>query len=59
MFDDIGLGINIGKCAAHCIKRGKYYKDAELPIGDHQIIKVLEKGDKNTDFLEKQRTAIN
>ena len=46
MFDDIGLGINLGKCAACHIKRGKYYKDADLPIGDDQIIKVLEKGDK-------------
>ena len=46
MFDDIGLGINLGKCAACHIKRGKFYKDADLPIGDDQIIKVLEKGDK-------------
>ena len=40
---DIGLGINLGKCAASHIKRGKYYKDADLPVGDDQIIKVLEK----------------
>ena len=46
MFDDIGLGINLGKCAACHIKRGKYYKDADLPVGDDQIMKVLETGDK-------------
>ena len=46
MFDDSGLGINLGKCAACHIKRGKYYKAADLPVGDDQIIKVLEKGDK-------------
>ena len=46
MFDDIGLSINLGKCATCHIKRGKCYKDAELLIGDDQIIKVLEKGDK-------------
>ena len=34
MFDDIGLCINLGKCVACHIKRGKYYKDADLPIGD-------------------------
>ena len=37
IFDDIGLGINLGKCAACHIKRGKFYKDADLPIGDDQI----------------------
>ena len=46
MFNDIGLGINLGKCAASHIKEGKYYKDADLLVGDDQIIKVLEKGDK-------------
>ena len=46
MFDDIGLGINLGKCAAFHIKRGKFYKDTDLPKGDDQIIKVLEKGGK-------------
>ena len=49
MFDDIGLGINLGECAACHIKQGKY---ADLPIGDDQIIKVLEKGDKHR-FLGK------
>ena len=43
MFDNIGLGINLGKCAACHVKRGK---EADLPVGDDQIIKVLEKGDK-------------
>ena len=56
MFDDIGLGINLGKCAACHIKRGKYYKDADLPIGDDQIIKVLEKGDKYR-FLGKAKNC--
>ena len=47
MFGDIGLGINLRKCAACHIKRDKYYyKGADLPIGDDEIIKVLEKGDK-------------
>ena len=46
MFDDIGLDINLRNCAACDIKRGKFFKGADLPIGDDQIIKVLEKGDK-------------
>ena len=46
MFNDIGLGINLGKCAASHIKGRKYYKDADLLVGNDQIIKVLEKGDK-------------
>ena len=56
MLDDIGLGINLGKCAACHIKRGKCYKDADLPIGEDQIIKVLEKGDK-CKFLGKSENC--
>ena len=46
MLDDIGLDRNHGKWAACHIKRSKCYEDADLPVGDDQIIKVLEKGDK-------------
>ena len=37
MFDDIGLDINLGKCAAYHIKRGTFYKDTDLLIGDDQL----------------------